>query len=916
VSPVGQAIGDVGTTQVAGAIQECPHLTALNLDDNDISDSGVETLIASTKDRRFPQHLTDINLEGNEQISMAVKARLDVALNPTRTEVNYVELLLEMVATGNGGEVVRVRILGRAIGDSGAAQVAGAVKECPQLAEMVLSSNGITDIGCCEIAESIRTGCCPQLVELDLQSNNITDNGVETLVTSTRDPRFPPRLSAINLDGNEQISLAVKARLDVALSPTRSHVTYLDLLLEMVSAGHGAAVTKVDLVWKAIEDSGAMSVARAIPECVQLEHLSLCGNAITDDGCSAIVTALQTAGCSQLTKLDLSGNRITDSGVEMLISFVNDERFTPHLSEVDLDGNEQISMAVKARLDVALNPTRIEVTYLELLLGMVAAGFGDAVASVSLIGKAVGDHGAALVAEAITECPKLTALNLFDNGVTDVGVKTLIAAADDPRFPLHLTDINLDGNEQISPGVKAKLDVALDPSRTLVTYLELLLEMVSAGHGAAVTSVSLIGKAFGADGAILVASAINSCPQLTNLVLCGNGITDFGCSAIVETIRAGGCSQLTALDFSSNNVTNNGVEALIAATEDRRFPSHLANINFHGNLHISLSTKARLDVALNPTRTEVTYLELLLEMVAAGHGAAVSRVDLLGGVWHIGRAIEDGSAVHVAAITDVAASNSGVVTGVSMIGKAIGDGGAVQVAGAIKECPQLTELRLCGNAIADVGCSSIIETILTEYCPQLKSLDLSANDITDFGVEAIIAATKDRRFPPHLTDVHLNDNEQISIAVKTRLDVALNPTRQHVTYLELLLEMVAAGNGSAVTTVHITEKDIADGGAAQLATALQECPELTELILCGNKITDVGCAAIVETVQTECCPHLTTLDLSSNDITECGVESLIASAKDRRFPPHLTHVGLGGNEQIGPAVKARLDVALNPSLLK
>jgi hypothetical protein len=88
------------------------------------------------------------------------------------------------------------------------------------------------------------------------------------------------------------------------------------------------------------------------------------------------------------------------------------------------------------------------------------------------------------------------------------------------------------------------------------------------------------------------------------------------------------------------------------------------------------------------------------------------------------------------------------------------------------------------------------------------------------------------------------------------------------------------------------------------------------LILCGNKITDVGCAAIVETVQTDCCPHLTTLDLSSNDITECGVESLIASAKDRRFPPHLTDVGLGGNEQIGPAVKARLDVALNPTLPK
>ena len=78
-----------------------------------------------------------------------------------------------------------------------------------------------------------------------------------------------------------------------------------------------------------------------------------------------------------------------------------------------------------------------------------------------------------------------------------------------------------------------------------------------------------------------------------------------------------------------------------------------------------------------------------------------------------------------------------------------------------------------------------------------------------------------------------------------------------------------------IARLSLIECNIGDAGAADLATALQECQDLACLSLRGNSITDAGAAALGRSLSQSGCTRLAKVDLSSNSVSSDGATAFV-----------------------------------------
>ncbi|KTF82247.1 hypothetical protein cypCar_00044595, partial [Cyprinus carpio] len=167
-----------------------------------------------------------------------------------------------------------------------------------------LSDCGVTDEGCAALASALRSNPS-HLRKLDLSGNKLGSSGVNLLSDLLKDPRCKLEklwLSDCGVTDEGCAALAPALRLNL------SH------LRELYLTGNKLRASRMNLLSDLLKD----------PRCkLEILWLSDCG--VTDEGCSALTSALRS-NPSHLRYLDLSGNKLGASGVNLLSDLLKDPR--------------------------------------------------------------------------------------------------------------------------------------------------------------------------------------------------------------------------------------------------------------------------------------------------------------------------------------------------------------------------------------------------------------------------------------------------------------------------------------------------------------------------------------------------------------------------------------------------------------
>ncbi|KAM3603248.1 uncharacterized protein V6R79_019315 [Siganus canaliculatus] len=216
--------------------------------------------------------------------------------------------------------------------DSGVKMLSAGLKSPHSKVERVKFIGCNLSDGSCEALSSVLSSS--SLTELDLSNNDLKDSGVKLLSAGLKSPCC--RLETLRLS-----SCRMSERSCEALS----------------SALSSSSLTELDLSNNDLKDSGVklLSAGLKSPYC-RLETFSLSGCLVTEEGCAALASALNS-NPSHLRELDLSYNHPGDSGVKLLSAGLDDPHWRLDTLRVDHCGEQWLKPGLmKYSCELTLDP--------------------------------------------------------------------------------------------------------------------------------------------------------------------------------------------------------------------------------------------------------------------------------------------------------------------------------------------------------------------------------------------------------------------------------------------------------------------------------------------------------------------------------------------------------------------------------
>ncbi|KAM9436756.1 NACHT, LRR and PYD domains-containing protein 3-like isoform 1-T2 [Clarias gariepinus] len=320
------------------------HLNELDLGCNkDIKDSGVKLLSAGLislqcKLEKLRLDRCDLSHESCEALKAALQSpgsclrKLDLSYN------NLGDSGVQHLCDGLTHPNCNLELLDlsyNTLGHSGVTLVStGLMNPDCKLKSIRLADVGVSEETCETLALALQSEN-PHLRELNLSNNYIGDSGLERLCAGLISPNCS--LTKLSL---RWCNLTESSCLNLA-SVLRSH-THL---------------TELELRDNDVQDSGLKMLCTGLqdPGC-SLQKLGLSGCCVTEDGCSALVLALNT-DLSQLRELDLSYNHPGESGVRQLSAVRDDPHRKLEKLSVDHCGEYRIKPGLKKyACEITLDP--------------------------------------------------------------------------------------------------------------------------------------------------------------------------------------------------------------------------------------------------------------------------------------------------------------------------------------------------------------------------------------------------------------------------------------------------------------------------------------------------------------------------------------------------------------------------------
>ncbi|XP_048048865.1 NACHT, LRR and PYD domains-containing protein 3-like [Megalobrama amblycephala] len=501
-------------------------LEILSLSNCSITEEGYKTL-ASTL-RSNPSHLIELDLTGNDPGQSGVKKLSDLLQDPNY-QLKTLRFLgpaadeaCQYVNTVVGENPLLLRTLNlseRELGDTRVNQIAALLQDIHcQLNTLILCECSITEEQCVILTSALKSNPS-HLRQLDLSKNKLGDSGVENL----SDLLMNPQCKLGKLDLYEcSITEEQCVILTSALKSNPSHLRHLNL------SGSKIRNTGVNHLCDVLKDS----------HC-KLKSLFLCECSITEEQCVILTSALKS-NPSHLRELDLSKNKLGDSGVENL----SDLLMNPQCKLETLDLYEcSITEEQCVILTSALksNPSHLR--------------------ELDLSKNKLGDSGVENLSDLLMnpQC-KLETLDLYGCSITEEQCVILTSAL--KSNPSHLRELDLTGNKIENTGVNHLCDVLKDSHCKLEILLLIYCEMTVEGCSA-------------------LTSALKSNPShLRNLDLSVNKIGNTGVNHLCDVLKDSHC-KLERLSFRSCDLTDEGCSALTSALKSN--PSHLRHLDLSEN---------------------------------------------------------------------------------------------------------------------------------------------------------------------------------------------------------------------------------------------------------------------------------------------------------------------------------------------
>ncbi|XP_052446006.1 NACHT, LRR and PYD domains-containing protein 12 isoform X22 [Carassius gibelio] len=621
-------LSDKSCLDLASVLGSDSNLKELNMNNNNLQDSGVKLLCTGLKNINCKLEILklsncSITEEGYKALASALRS------NPSH--------LIELDLTGNDP------------GESGVKQLSDLLQDpnC-QLKTLRLSNCSITEEGYKALASALRSNPS-HLIELDLTGNDPGESGVKQLSDLLQDPncqlktlRFlgpaadegcqyvtgivgknPLLLRELNLSEHELGDTQVN---QIAALLQDKHCTLNTLILKNNCITEGGCqvlaaalnsnpsnLTELDLSENKLGNPG-MKIISTLFENVQcrLEKLKLNCISITYEGCAALASVFN----SNLRELDLSWNQIGDSGVTEISSLLRNSqtlqilrlsdcsiteegykalssalRSNPsHLIELDLTGNDPGESGVKLLSDLLQDPN-CQLNTLRFLGPAADEGCQYVTGIVgknplllrelNLKGYELGDTEVNQISALLQDkhCT-LNTLNLCDCSITEKQCLILTSAL--KSNPSHLRELNLSWNKLLGDsGVKHLSDLLMNTQFKL-EKLHLLGCSITEKQCVILTSALKSNpshlrelelsrnKLLGDSGVKHLSDLLmNTQFKLEKLDLCRCSITEKQCLILTSALKSNP-SHLRELNLSWNQIRNTGLNHLCDVLKDSR----------------------------------------------------------------------------------------------------------------------------------------------------------------------------------------------------------------------------------------------------------------------------------------------------------------------------------------------------------
>ncbi|XP_072133414.1 uncharacterized protein [Mobula birostris] len=879
-----------GAEDLSPAISTNRSLMELNLNDNQLGESGVKLVSAALRKAECKIQklwLRDVGLtdSGVEQLASALSTNpslMELNLNDNKLGDSGVKLVSEALRNSKC-KIQKLWLRNVGLTDSGAQDLVSALRTNPSLKELSLNDNKLEDSGVKLVSAALRISEC-KIQKLWLRNVGLTDSGVEDLASALS---TNPSLTELNLSANELGDSGVKL---VSAALTNSKFCIQKLWLSDVG----------------LTANGAKDLISTLSTNRSLKELSLNDNKLGDSGVKLLSAALRDSECN-IQKLCLWNVGLTDSGAGDLNAALGGN---PSLTVLNLNNNKLEDSGVKL-VSAALKKSRCKLQELQLRnVGLTDSGAKDLASTLrtnrslmelNLNDNKLGDSGVKLVSAALKKAKcKIQKLWLRDVGLTDSGAKDLASAlSSNPS----LTELNLGANKLGDSGVKL-VSAALKNSECKIQKLW-LYDVGLTDSGAkdlnstlstnqSLTELSLNDNKLGDSGVKLVSEAlkISEC-KIQKLSLRNVGLTDSGVEDLLSALRTN--PSLTELNLSGNKLGDSGVKLVSEALRNseckiQKLWLYDVGLTANGAKEIisTLSTNRSLkELSLNDNKLGDSGVKLVSDALRVSE----CKIQKL---WLRDVGLTDSGVEDLVS----ALSTNPKLTELNLSYNKLGDSGVKLVSAALKnsDC-KIQKLWLMDVGLTDSAAGDFVSALSTKT--SLMVLSLNNNKLRDSGVKLVSAALMKSRCKLQelgLRDVGLTDSGAGDLASALRTNPSLTELNLNDNLLgDSGVKLLSAALGNPECKLQKLQLDnigLTDSGAKDLASALSTNPSLTELNLSVNKLGDSGVKLVSEALRNSKC-EIQKLWLRDVGLTDSGAEDLASAL---RTNPSLTELNLGANK--------------------
>uniref|UniRef100_A0A8C2CBW7 NACHT domain-containing protein n=1 Tax=Cyprinus carpio TaxID=7962 RepID=A0A8C2CBW7_CYPCA len=690
---------DQSCSVLANLLGSETNLKELNMNNNNLQDSGVTYLCTGLKNKKCKLEILRLS-----KCYLTEKSCSDLA----------------SVLNSDSSSLKDLDLSNNNLHDSGVKLLSDGLKEKCKLEKLRFSNCSITEEGYKALASALRSNPT-HLIELDLTGNDPGLSGVKELIDLLQDGHCNSKtIRFLKCPGAQEVC----EYLTEVLGESPLLLNELDLSGDILEDLDGeklsgllmdshSKVETINVNNCELTEKSCSVLATVLSSKTILEEMNLNNSLLLDSGVKEICEGLKNPVC-ELKILKLSDCCITEEGYKALASAL---RSNPsHLIELDLTGNDPGQSGVKELTDLQQDPN----CQLKTLRFLRSSAADEACQYVTgIVGKnplllrelnlsecELGDMRVNQIAALLQDkhCT-LNTLTLCGCSITEKQCLILTSAL--KSNPSHLRELNLSGNKIKNTGVMHICDLLNDfhckLKRLRLRYCDMTVEGCSA-----------------------VTSALKSNPShLRELDLSGNNLKNTRQKTQLYDVLKDSHCKMKQMRFTSCDMKDEDCSVLTSALKSN--PSYLRELNLSGNVLGKLGVTNLKDVLMNP--------QCKLEKLDLCDCSITEKLCQI--------------------LTSALKSNPSHLRELNLSGNQLGDS-VIENLGLLLGSSQckLEKLHLCGCKITEKHCI-ILTPSLCLNLSHLRELDLSQNKIENKGLEILCEILDNSRC--QLKRLSLND---------------------------------------------------------------------------------------------------------------------------------------------------------------